>query len=68
MADSSDLRGLTRVNLRLSPETLGAIDGGCAARRGHISRNTWLTEAVEEKLERESAHDVRRDQGRRSHG
>ncbi len=44
---------MDRINLRLSPATFAAIDAGCAARSGHVSRNTWITEAVEEKLARE---------------
>jgi len=36
--------------------TFAAIDRACASRPGHISRNTWLTEAVEEKLAREAAN------------
>jgi predicted HicB family RNase H-like nuclease len=61
--------GLDRINLRLAPETFRAIDKACAARPGRVSRNTWLTEAVEEKLERESAADqVEEGQGRARHG
>ncbi len=41
---------LDRLNLRLPGEVFTAID---AARPGHVSRNTWLTEAVQEKLARE---------------
>jgi predicted HicB family RNase H-like nuclease len=47
---------LDRINLRLSPEAFAAIDQARAARPGHVSRNTWLTEAVEEKLARELAN------------
>jgi len=46
---------LDRINLRLAGETFDAIDAARAARRGHISRNTWITEAVEEKLARDLA-------------
>ena len=44
---------LDRINLRLSPETFEEIDRARAARPGHVSRNTWVTEAVQEKLVRE---------------
>ncbi|MBB5745707.1 hypothetical protein GGR13_001291 [Brevundimonas variabilis] len=30
-----------------------AIDAARLARPGHVSRNTWLTEAVQEKLARD---------------
>lgn len=55
MIDSSNVRDLDRINLRLSAETFTAIDQARVARPGHVSRNTWLTEAVEEKLAREAA-------------
>lgn len=55
MADSSSSpTPLNRFNLRLATETFAEIDAACAARSGHVSRNTWLTEAVEEKLAREA--------------
>lgn len=44
---------LDRINLRLAPETFEEIDRARAARPGHVSRNTWVTEAVQEKLARE---------------
>lgn len=56
MTDSAmppNVRDLDRINLRLSAETFGAIDALRSRRAGHISRNTWLTEAVEEKLARD---------------
>jgi predicted HicB family RNase H-like nuclease len=54
MSDSpSAPTSIDRINLRLSPETFTAIDQSRAARPGHVSRNTWLTEAVAEKLARE---------------
>ena len=57
MSDSSPASTpLDRINLRLPPETFAAIDRERAARPGHVSRNTWLTEAVEEKLAREAAN------------
>ena len=51
----STVRTLDRLNLRLPGETFDAIDAARQARPGNISRNTWITEAVEEKLARERA-------------
>lgn len=55
LADSKspNVRSLDRINLRLAPETFEAIDASRVARPGSISRNTWITEAIEEKLERD---------------
>jgi len=58
MTDSArppNVRELDRINLRLSGPTFAAIDRLRARRPGHVSRNTWLTEAVEEKLTRDGA-------------
>lgn len=41
---------MERFTLRLAPEVLEAIDVECAHRIGNVSRNTWITEAVIEKL------------------
>lgn len=48
----------SRLNLRLAPETLDLIDASCAARPGSVSRNTWIIEAIQEKLvsEKPTAH------------
>ena len=43
---------LDRLNLRLSPDTFAAIDAARADRPGSVSRNTWIAEAVREKLAR----------------
>ena len=43
---------LERINLRLSLEVLTAIDAECSLRAGSVSRNTWITEAVTERLAR----------------
>ena len=53
-ADRKDSRSsaLERINLRLSPEVLEAIDAECSRRAGSVSRNTWITEAVTERLAR----------------
>ncbi|MDX3899378.1 MAG: hypothetical protein QHC40_02520 [Sphingobium sp.] len=45
---------LDRINLRLSAETFESIDAARARRAGRVSRNTWIAEAIEEKLGRES--------------
>jgi len=61
------VRSLDRVNLRLAGDTFAEIDAACAARAGNISRNTWITEAVEEKLARERAGPAQSNE-RRAHG
>lgn len=53
----TNVRSLDRINLRLSADTFEAIDAARAARPGAISRNTWITEAIEEKLARMPAED-----------
>jgi predicted HicB family RNase H-like nuclease len=42
-----------RQNLRLDPEMWERIDLQRTQRAGNISRNTWITEAILEKLLRE---------------
>jgi hypothetical protein len=42
-----------RINLRLDKDLLDAIDSARKPRPGSISRNTWIIEAIEEKLARE---------------
>lgn len=61
LADSkpSNVRALDRINLRLSAETFDAIDAARAERPGAISRNTWITEAIQEKLTRETVAEDR---------
>ncbi len=49
------VRTLDRINLRLPGETFEAIDEARSTRPGIISRNTWITEAVQEKLARDRA-------------
>jgi len=49
------VRALDRLNLRLPQDTLEAIDNARGRRIGNVSRNTWITEAIQEKLNRESA-------------
>lgn len=42
-----------RQSLRLDPDVWTAIDRARLQRAGNISRNTWIAEAILEKLERE---------------
>lgn len=42
-----------RFSLRLKKELLADIDARRAERSGCISRNTWIAEAIQEKLERD---------------
>ncbi len=62
------VRDLDRINLRLAGRTFSAIDAACAARPGNVSRNTWIAEAVEEKLARERVAAAAIDSQHRSHG
>ena len=43
-----------RISLRLPKELFDEIDRLRSARPGNISRNTWIAEAVKEKLERDN--------------
>ena len=45
----------SRQNLRLDPCLWAGIDEARMRRSGSISRNTWIAEAIEEKLAREAA-------------
>ena len=65
---SATVRSLDRINLRLAGETFAAIDSACAARPGNVSRNTWIAEAIEEKLARERTGTTANDVERRAHG
>jgi hypothetical protein len=47
---ATTVRSLDRINLRLAGDTFVRIDAACAVRPGNVSRNTWITEAIEEKL------------------
>jgi hypothetical protein len=67
MDESRDLlkvRPLDRINLRLSAQTFRAIDDARGRRAGNVSRNTWIAEAIEEKLAREIAQPSANDVGR----
>jgi hypothetical protein len=41
-----------RQNLRLNPDMWTAIDAARLRRPGSVSRNTWISEAIVEKLAR----------------
>jgi hypothetical protein len=62
------IRDLDRINLRLSAETFDLIDDACASRPGNVSRNTWIAEAVEEKLAREQTRATHADNDRPGDG
>jgi metal-responsive CopG/Arc/MetJ family transcriptional regulator len=42
-----------RQSLRLPAEVWTAIDAARSKRAGNVSRNTWITEAILEKITRE---------------
>ncbi len=54
---TTSIRILDRVDLRLPGETFNAIDAARSERPGVVSRNTWITEAIQEKLARVCAGD-----------
>ena len=62
------VRDLDRINLRLLAETFAMIDAARADRPGNVSRNTWITEAIAEKLARETSANDRREEGRVANG
>jgi hypothetical protein len=52
-ANHKQLDDRGRQSLCLDPEVWTAIDTARLRRAGSISRNTWITEAIAEKLARE---------------
>lgn len=46
----------SRFTLRLSPDLFAVIDAECARRVGKVSRNTWIAEAIQEKLDRSNTN------------
>jgi len=56
---SGNVRDFDRINLRLSAETFAALDTARTVRPGSVSRNTWITEAIAEKLTREGVANSR---------
>ncbi len=61
------IRALDRINLRLSPTMFDAIDDARGARPGNVSRNTWIAEAIEEKLARDLVQFEPQDPDRKRH-
>lgn len=55
-ASTDSPRTLDRINLRLPPEMFEKIDAARGRRPGNVSRNTWVTEAIQEKLAREAVN------------
>jgi hypothetical protein len=49
----------TRQSLRLAPDLWLAIDKARLRRAGSISRNTWIAEAILEKVERDTLVDLK---------
>jgi hypothetical protein len=47
-------RAEARINFRLPSDMLAEVDAAIKHRRIRISRNTWLLEAVQEKLDRDT--------------
>ena len=68
ISKSATVRDLDRINLRLSADTFAAIDSQRADRPGNVSRNTWIAEAVQEKLAREPMAAASQTSERRAHG
>lgn len=64
----STMRDLDRINLRLSAETFAPIDATRADRPRNVSRNTWITEAIAEKLARETGTNDRHEESRAANG
>ncbi len=56
MASSVLEKRLARQSLRLDPKLWEKIDRERGKRAGAVSRNTWITEAIVEKLTRENAN------------
>jgi hypothetical protein len=61
-------RELDRVNLRPSGNTFAEIDAARSSRPGNVSRNTWIAEAIAEKLGRDRVNGAARKTGRRAVG
>jgi hypothetical protein len=59
---------LDRINLRLPAEVYRAIDANRTRRPGTVSRNTWITEAIHEKLLREGVSNDKQPRAGESNG
>ncbi len=57
-----------RTNLRLSPEALAAIDYARLQIPAKVSRNTWINEAIQEKLARDGCANNNQKKGKRANG
>jgi hypothetical protein len=66
-ANHTKLDDRGRQSLRLDPGVRQAIDTARLRRAGSISRNTWITEAIAEKLAREQNGDAPRGKVGRGH-
>lgn len=64
----ASVSSLDRLNLRLSADTFAQIDEARAARPGNVSRNTWIAEAIGEKLARERLSSSSQAGGKRARG
>lgn len=53
-----------RTSLRLNAELLAMIDRARSTRAGVVSRNTWITEAIQEKLARELGETTQKERSR----
>lgn len=53
---------LERINLRLPKTVLDQIDTQRSGRTGFVSRNTWIIEAVQERLVRLGDRDERQNE------
>lgn len=64
MTARKDLRArLERFTVRLPTEMLEGVDAARAQRVGNVSRNTWIMEAVQEKLARSGAASAQTEAG-----
>ena len=64
----TDLAHFGKIDQTADPATfMRFLDAACAARPGNVSRNTWIAEAVQEKLAREPQTAAQSPE-RRAHG
>ena len=57
--DMDKSEDISRISLRVSKSVFSEIDRCRAIRPGYISRNTWIAEAIKEKLEKEDVTAVK---------
>lgn len=54
-----DEQAIKRVSLRIPAKYLESVDNALTSRLGNVSRNTWIIEAIAEKLgKEENANEV----------